>query len=95
MYLLDGAGEAKMSRVVSKLVDEVVGGHEGVVDGDDLDLARLVLEGCAEDKTSDSAESVDTELEDHLRKRGGFYFDRFAFILSLSFLIFAQVSPAR
>jgi len=39
----------------------VLGLNEGIVDGDDLDI--LMLEGVAEDDTSNAAEAIDADLQ--------------------------------
>lgn len=41
--LLNLSLESEVSRVVLKLVNEIVDGHEGVVDGDNLNLAGFVF----------------------------------------------------
>ena len=48
-----------MGGVVLEHVDHVVEGDEGVVDGHDL---SSLGDGRAEDETSDTSESVDTDL---------------------------------
>ena len=42
----------------------VLGLNEGVVDGNDLNIA--VLDGIAEDNATDTAETVDADLDSHL-----------------------------
>jgi hypothetical protein len=62
LVLLVGiTGEATVHGIVLEVVDHVIDGHEGLVDGHHVDLAAL--EGSAEDQTTDPAESVDTNLD--------------------------------
>ena len=56
----DLARKAAVNRIVLQHVDHVIEIDEGIVDADDLNV--LVFEGRAEDQTSDSAESVDTDF---------------------------------
>ena len=51
----------KWSTAHSQHVDQVVRVDEGVVDGDDIDIS--VLNGVSEDDTSDSTESVDSDVD--------------------------------
>ena len=41
----------------------VLGLNEGIVDSDDLDV--IVLNGIAENNATDTAETVDADLDDH------------------------------
>jgi len=66
-FVSDIALESAVDGVVLELVDQVVQTHEGVVDGSDFNLG--VLEGGSEGESSDSTETVDTELKRH----GGYW----------------------
>ncbi len=55
---LDGSGVSAVDRVVLELVDHVVEGHEGVVDGDNLDLG--VSAAGAADESANTTETIDT-----------------------------------
>lgn len=59
--LFDSSLESAVDGVVLKVVDQIVEGHEGVVNGGDLDLG--VVEGSSENESADSAEAVDTEFD--------------------------------
>ena len=52
-----------MDGVVFEEIDQVVDVHEGVVDGHDFGLVRVLCEGRAEDETANSAESIDTHFD--------------------------------
>ncbi|GIX64591.1 glyceraldehyde 3-phosphate dehydrogenase [Babesia caballi] len=59
----DLLAESAVDGVVLEQVLHVVGGHEGVVDGNHLEV--LVGEGRAEHETTNAAEAVDTDLDNH------------------------------
>lgn len=60
----DGALELTVGRVVLEHVLGVLDLNEGVVHGDDVNVA--VLDGIAEDDTTDTAESVDANFDSHV-----------------------------
>jgi hypothetical protein len=64
---MEGQREKKKARgyggVMFDETHSVVGLNEGVVDSNDLDVA--VLDGVAEDDTSNTTEAVDADLDDH------------------------------
>jgi len=62
-FVSDFALESAVDGVVLELIDQVIQTHEGVVDGGDFNLG--ILEGSSEGESSDSAETVDTELNRH------------------------------
>ena len=51
-----------VDRVVLEQVHKIVDIHEGVIDGSDSGDAALVVHGRSENKSSDSSESIDTNL---------------------------------
>jgi len=67
-FVSDFSLESTVDGVVLELINQVVQRHEGVVDGGDFDLR--VLEGGSEGESSDSTETVDTELDGHYERLG-------------------------
>ena len=63
----DGALEVAVHGVVLELVNHVLGRHERVVDGGDLDVAVLTFERSAENEAADATETVDANL-DHVAR---------------------------
>ena len=61
--VLDGAVVTTMHGVILEHVCHVVGGHEGIVNCDELDVR--VLQTSAENHTTDAAKTVDTYFDSH------------------------------
>ena len=60
--LLDSAVESSVDGIILKLINEIVQIHEGFIDGKSLDVG--VVDGGSEDESTDSSETVNTEVDD-------------------------------
>ena len=63
-FHLDVAGEAAVHGIVAQHVSEILG-FQKVVDADDLDVVREVLDRRAENHAADAAEAIDTNFDCH------------------------------
>ena len=61
--VLDGAVKAAVHGIVTEHIGHVVGGHEGIVDADKLDVRTV--DARAEDQTADAAEAVNANFNAH------------------------------
>jgi len=60
---LDVAFELTVHRVITKHVSHVVRRHKRIVDADELNFR--IVQPCAEDEASDTAETIDTNFDSH------------------------------